>query len=236
MTDNAKSREGRPVHVGDYRQDEWESLKAASQLGDFVMGCCGAPAVLKTSINGVRFFSHLSDECATAPETIWHQGGKETLLGALRGMGIHGQDEVPGKAPDGRKWTADVLFTTGDRTVAIELQRSAQTLREFLARQQRYKASSIECYWLLRKETYRTLAKASGREVLKRLGGWPADGRIGMGMLPELPAHFLNIEGVPQVLIESPITASVSEWLTAIVNNTYGYSNGSWLLHAKVPT
>lgn len=236
MTDNAKSREGRLVHVGDYRQDEWEALKVASQLGDFVMGCCGAPAVLKTSINGVRFFSHLSDECATAPESLWHQVGKETLLEALRGMDIEGRDEVAGKAPDGRKWIADVLFTNNSRTMAIELQRSAQTLREFLARQERYRMSGIECFWLLRKENYLTLAKASAREVLRRLGGWPPDGSgIGMGMLPELPAHFLTIEGAPQVRVESG-TASVTEWLSAIVKDTYAYRNGSWLLDGKAPT
>ena len=27
---------------------EWETLKLSSQLGDFVMACCQAPAVLKT--------------------------------------------------------------------------------------------------------------------------------------------------------------------------------------------
>jgi competence CoiA-like predicted nuclease len=144
MTDAARTRDGRAVHVGDFRPDEWEALKRASTLGDFRMACCQTPAVLKTSINGVRFFSHLSDECATAPETVWHQAGKEAVLGALRSLGLEGRDEVPGQAPDGRKWTADVLFTTEGRTVAIELQRSPQTLREFLRRQERYQASGVE--------------------------------------------------------------------------------------------
>ncbi len=229
MTDEARTRDGRAVHVADYRPAEWEALKLASQLGDFVMECCQAPAVLKTSINGVRFFSHLSDECATAPETVWHRAGKEAVLGSLRILGLEGHDEVAGKAPDGRKWTADVLFSTGARTVAIELQRSPQTLREFLVRQERYKASGVECYWLLRVETFRTLHKAVLRESWTRLGK-PKE-PFGMGMLPELPASILQTEDSPaRVFGGYPFNVTVTEWLAAIVQGRFVHRDWAWVL------
>lgn len=229
MTDEARTRDGVPVHVADYGPAQWEALKLSSRLGDFVMTCCQAPAVLKTSINGVRFFSHLSDECATAPETIWHQAGKEAVLGALRSLGMEGHDEVPGKAPDGRKWTADMLFTTGGRTVAIELQRSPQTLREFLSRQARYKASGVECYWLLRQENFITLHKASLRESWTRLGK-PRE-PFGMGLLPELPTSILKTSESPaQVFGGYPFTVTVTEWLTAIAQGRFVHRDWTWVI------
>lgn len=88
------------------------------------MTCCNAPAVLKTSINGLPFFAHLSDECRTAPETRWHKAGKASVLTALNSMGIQGYDEVSGDSPNGDKWKADVLFSITGRTIVIELQRS----------------------------------------------------------------------------------------------------------------
>lgn len=69
MTQSAWTRDGRPVDAATFSSPEWEQLKQSAQLGDFMMSCCKAPAVLKTSINGLPFFAHLSDECATAPET-----------------------------------------------------------------------------------------------------------------------------------------------------------------------
>ena len=55
------------MDVIDFSLSEWEALKQSAQLGDFILPCCQAPAVLKTSIRGVPFFAHLTDECATAP-------------------------------------------------------------------------------------------------------------------------------------------------------------------------
>ena len=77
MTQAAWTRHGQPVDANDFTGPDWESLKLSTQLGDFVLPCCKAPAVLKTSINGLPFFAHLSDECATAPETKWHRVRKE---------------------------------------------------------------------------------------------------------------------------------------------------------------
>jgi len=143
MTSSALTRDGRPVDTTLISPEEWEALKKTAQLGDFVMPCCQAPAVLKTSINGLPFFAHLSDECDTAPETVWHRAGKASVMAALASMGIECRDEVPGKSPSGGKWKADVLFTVNGRTIAIELQRSYQNVRIFIGRQERYAASGV---------------------------------------------------------------------------------------------
>ena len=168
MTHAAWTRDGRPVDASVISRIEWEALKQTARLGDFVMPCCSAPAVLKTSVNGLPFFAHLSDECVTAPETIWHKSGKAAVLAALNGMGVSGSDEVSGQSPSGEKWQADVLFSVAGRTMAVELQRSYQHLRDFARRQERYAASAVECYWLVRKEAFITLAKSTSRLLLKR--------------------------------------------------------------------
>lgn len=231
MTQAAWTRDGRPVNAASFTSTQWEALKQSTQLGDFVMPCCTAPAVLKTSINGLPFFAHLSDECDTAPETKWHKAGKASVLAALDGMGIKGCDEVPGTSPNGDRWEADVLFSVPGRTIVIELQRSYQHLRDFKRRQDRYTASSVECYWLLRKETFLTLAKATSRHLLSRdFGNVFPPGGIGTGMLPELPVAMLDTEGEQLVQFGLLKSATVQTWLTGILNGHYKYRSGSWSL------
>lgn len=231
MTQSAWTRDGLPVDATRILSSDWEALKQTAQLGDFVMPCCKAPAILKTSINGLPFFAHHSDECATAPETKWHLAGKAALLAALNGLKIDGRDEVPGRSPVGDKWEADVLFSTRGRTIAIELQRSYQHLRDYLRRQEIYTASHVECYWLVRKEMFITLGKATSRLLLKRDfdNVFPACG-IGTGMLPELPVAILDTEGEQQVLFGGFKAASVQTWLEGILKGTYQYRGGSWSL------
>ncbi|AIO85724.1 competence protein CoiA family protein [Burkholderia pseudomallei] len=231
MTQSAWTRDGRPVDATAIASAEWDRLKQTAPLGDFVMPCCKAPAVLKTSINGLPFFAHLSDECTTAPETKWHKAGKAAVLAALNSMGIVGSEEAPGRSSSGDKWEADVFFSVPGRTVVIELQRSYQHLRDFIRRQERYTASAVECYWLVRKENFRTLAKATSRLLLKRdFGNEFPPGGIGTGMLPELPVAMLDTEGSQLVLFGDLKTATVSTWLAGILNGTYEYRGGSWNL------
>lgn len=188
VTHAAWTQGGLPVDAADFPEIEWTRMKETLPLGAFVLPCCRAPAVLKTSINGLRFFAHVSDECATAPETVWHKSGKAAVLAALRSMGIEGGEEIPGRSTNGAKWEADILFTVPGRVIVVELQRSYQTLRDFLRRQQRYADSGVECFWLLRHEGFLTLAKSTAQLVLKRDHGsvFPTKG-IGTGTLPELP-------------------------------------------------
>jgi hypothetical protein len=231
MTQSAWTRDGRPVDTATISSAEWDQLKQTALLGDFVMPCCKAPAVLKTSINGVPFFAHLSDECATAPETKWHKAGKAAVLAALDGMGIPASEEVPGSSPSGERWEADVLFSVPGRTIVIELQRSYQHLRDYTRRQSRYTASAAECYWLVRKEIFPTLSKATSQLLLKRkFGNKFPDGGIGTGMLPELPVAMLDTEGSHLVQFGGSKTATVSTWLAGILNGCYQYRGGSWNL------
>lgn len=231
MTQSAWTRSGQPVDVSAISSNDWEALKKVTQLGDFVMPCCKAPAVLKTSINGLPFFAHLSHECDTAPETKWHKAGKASVLAALHTFGIEGRDEEPGQSPSGDKWKADVVFSTHGRNVVIELQRSYQHLRDYMRRQERYIESGVECYWLVRKEMFITLGKATSRLLLKRDfdNVFPANG-IGTGMLPELPVCILEAEGEQRVLFGMGKDATVQTWLDGILNRTYQYRCGSWNL------
>lgn len=231
MTQCAWTRDGRPVDATTIPSVEWEELKLAAQLGDFVMPCCKAPAVLKTSINGVPFFAHLSDECGTAPETKWHKAGKTAVLAALAGMGIECSAEVSGRSPSGDKWKADLHFSVPGRTIVIELQRSYQHLRDFTRRQERYAASGAECYWLVRTETFMTLSKATSRLLLTRnFGNVFPSGGIGSGMLPEFPVAMLDTEGEQLVQFGGFKTASVPVWLAGILDGAYQYRGGYWNL------
>lgn len=231
MTQSAWTRNGVPVDAACIPSESWEALKLSSKLGDFELPCCRAPAILKTSINGVPFFAHLSDECATAPETVWHKNGKAAVLAGLASLGIEARDEVPGKSSTGLTWKADVLFSAGGRTIAIELQRSYQHLREFTRRQERYAQSGIECYWLTRREQFITLSKSTSRLLLKREYNnvWPPSG-LGTGSLPELPVAILETEERQLVIFGVGKGATVSEWLAGIVSNRYLYREGSWNL------
>ena len=231
MTQAALTREGIPVDASTIPTDHWEILKQRSQLGDFVLPCCQSPAILKTSINGLQFFAHISDECSTAPETVWHMNGKVAVLAALAGLGRVGREEVTGQSLNGSTWKADVLFSFQGRTIAIELQRSYQHLRDFMRRQERYTESNVECYWLTRKEQFVTLTKATARLHCKRYYGnkFP-DAGIGTGSLPELPVAMLETENELIVNFGAMKSATVPIWLTGILNGAYRYHEGSWNL------
>ncbi|WP_236904077.1 hypothetical protein [Cupriavidus malaysiensis] len=185
--------------------------------------------MLKTSISDLSFFAQLSDDCAAAPDTKSHKAGRTSVLAGLASMGIEGRDEVPGRTPGGERWDADVLFFVPrahdrDRVATLHL-------RDFTRLQERYSASSVECYWLVRKEIFRTLSKATARLLLNRdFGDVFPDAAIGTGTLAELPIAMLDPEQGQMVLFGGLKTATVSSWLVGVVNGTYQYRGGSWNL------
>ncbi|QKV55454.1 competence protein CoiA family protein [Comamonas antarctica] len=214
-----------------YQTDDWERMKATSNRGSYVMSCCKSPAVLKTSILGIHFFSHVSDECFTAPETIWHRDAKSSVVAALDALKIKSQEEVSGVTPDGQKWRADVFFEHCGRRFAIELQHTPQTLSEFMRRQQRYEASSVKCYWVVRTEVFLRLQKATVQYALKRFHGGklPVDG-VGTGAIPELPVAMLQ-PGTEQPMQFGLLKAStITTWILALLENRYKYFEGSWYI------
>ena len=231
MSQFALTQNGTPVDAASYTPESWEKLKAEYSPGDFIMACCNAPAVMKTSINGLAFFAHSSDECATAPETIWHRTGKAAVVSAIQYLGVKAHEEVAGKSPKGSKWQADVLFEVPGRTIAIELQRSPQHLRDYIRRQNRYADSSVECYWLTTREAFRTLQKSTSRELIKREygGRMPKEG-VKTGLLPDFSVACLDLEATPTVLMGLGKQAVLPAWIMGIVTHQYRYDGGAWNL------
>jgi competence protein CoiA len=111
------------------------------------------------------------------------------------------------------------------------LQRSYQTLSEFTRRQERYRASGVDCFWLVRKETFVTLGKATVRVHVKRyFGGMFPAGGVGTGSLPELPVAMLDTDGRQMVVFGGLKLATVSDWLAGLLCGDYQYRDGSWNL------
>ena len=125
----ALDKNNEPTIARGISAEAWEALKASYQIGDFRMPCCEAPAILKTSPNGHHFFAHYTDECTSAPETIWHLNAKQLVAAHLRSTGIECEPEKDGR-PSGGNWIADIHFTYGDRQIAVELQHSYQSLAD----------------------------------------------------------------------------------------------------------
>jgi len=119
---SAIDRTGGSIIASNIPSPVWESWKGSSVEHGLRMECCGAIAVAKTSPNGVQFFAHISNECATAPETVWHIGAKALVVDGMRRLGATCSEEV---FEDGaRPWKADVLVQWAGRRIAIEIQRS----------------------------------------------------------------------------------------------------------------
>lgn len=233
MPSNATARDGTPVDASLIRPDHWHELKATYQTGDFLMDCCKAPAVLKTSVRGLRFFAHLQDECTTAPETVWHQEGKEVIIDALAALGIDGLSEVRGGSI-GDAWQADTMFEVGHRKIAIELQRSYQSVDDYVRRQERYQRHQIECFWLTRRENIVAIAKRASRMRMKREWGgrFPPGQKTFAPLISDFPISVLQIGEKPSVLNLGGAPATVAEWLRAIIDRRFIYDDGRWRIEA----
>lgn len=229
MTPDALTHDDEPVYASQYTKAQWDALKeqSISKPFAFKMPCCGARAVLKTSINGLQFFAHQSDECATAPETVWHAQAKDLIFGALKNLGLNPRTEAAGGTGKDL-WRADVYFEIGERKIAIELQRSYQHLRKFVARQERYSRSGVECYWLVRREVGMAVLKAimKKRWVEDFNRTMPPDGH----MINTTPDFFVGIftpgEGID---VNSPgLRLHHSELIADIVNKRLHWNGLQW--------
>lgn len=229
MNPDALTHDDQPVWAGQFTEQEWESLKAQSQVNPFAfkMPCCQSRAVLKTSSNGLPFFSHLSDECATAPETVWHIEGKDLVFGALKLFGVNPRSEVPGGSGKDR-WKADIYFEHDGRKVAIELQRSYQHLRDFVRRQERYARYGVECYWLLRY----SVGMAVGKSIMKKRwkedfgSDYPPEGHV-INTTPAFYWGILTPGDVPTITSPGRPLGHF-ELLAHIVNNDLYWNGMEW--------
>lgn len=127
---------------------EWEALsqavKANRQL--LILPCCGSNGHLRVSKLGTRHFVHNRDSQCSAPSETWqHLLAKNDIALACREAGYSVQLEASG---DG--WRADVLATKGTARIAFEVQWSAQTWDDTVARQGRYREAGIRCCWFFK--------------------------------------------------------------------------------------
>src|SRR5262245_43880762 len=148
--------DGQSIQSFDLPEAEWLALRLENRRSrQLRMPCCDAFVVMKTSTRGLKFFSHKSrGPCQSAPETEAHLALKTLAAQAARRAGWTCSTEAMGLLPSGEKWTADVLAYKGQHKVAIEIQWSAQTNKESLYRQERYRQSGVRCLWLFRRRAF----------------------------------------------------------------------------------
>jgi len=229
MLPDALTADDQPVWATQFTSEEWDALKVRSQSDPlaFKMPCCQARAILKTSTNGLPFFSHAADECETAPETIWHIEGKDLVYGALQLFGANPKTEVTGGSGKDT-WRADVFVEVDDRKIAIELQRSSQHLKDFMTRQARYARHGVECYWLVREAVGLRLMKAIMKKRFREDYNQvfpPADHFINT-----TPDFFFAIlrQGTELNVAAPGYTATHYEWLAHIINNQLHWNGVQW--------
>jgi len=188
------------------------------------------PAIPKTSTNFLQFFAHLSDECASSPESQWHLASKEALIRELFSLGIEAQLEKVGRSTIST-WKADVFFVFDGRQIAIEVQHSYQHLRDYLNRQQTYVQSGIDAYWLLYLPRYITLAKSLNKHRIKtEFAGKLPNGAV-YPCIPQLPiAYFDPSEEHGMVKGAGFFQSSLVTWLKSIISNEFNYDAGIWTI------
>jgi hypothetical protein len=229
MPSYAVTRDGKAIVAECLTENEWQALKDSYQIGDLLMPCCKTAAIPKTSPNFLQFFAHLSDECASSPESLWHLETKAVLLRELLSFGIIAQLEKIGRSGSSA-WKADVFFTVADRQIAIEIQHSYQHLRDYLGRQERYAQSGVEAYWLLYPPRYMTLAKSIGKYRIKtEFGGkFPAEGII-FPCIPQLPiAWFDPLDESGMVKGAKFLRINMHDWLKSLIQRKFLYDAGTW--------
>jgi competence protein CoiA len=131
--------DGKPIFPESFSDSDWQSLKESYRVGDFITPCCRTPAIPKTSINFVRFFSHYSDGCASSPESLWHLSSKDHIARELASMGISAVLERPAGGA-AAKLKSNVYFEANQRRIAVEVQHSYQHLSDYIKRQEKYSA------------------------------------------------------------------------------------------------
>lgn len=230
MSNVALNREGQFVLADIMLDADWQALKKGYAIGDFTMPCCPSPAILKSSSNGLPFFAHQGDECATAPETKWHREAKALIAATVADLGLTCREEVPGGYQEAL-WQADTYFEVGHRRIVIELQRSYQHLNDYLRRQKRYVQAEIESYWLVRPEVFVGLARALTKFRTKRdFGGkFPEAGFF--PLIKELPVAVLDTADLPVIRSVKLFHAPLRDWLLAIIDQRFRWDeDGAWVI------
>ena len=209
---------------------QWQELQRTYRVGDLLMPCCDAPAVPKISANGHPFFAHLGGACSTSEESQWHIAAKAHVRSALEDLGCKASMEFPGSGNAGR-WQANVWGERNGVKLAVEIQRSYQSLSDYRKRQQRYHSEGIKALWLLRTERYETLITSMAKDRLRtEFGGkFPPSGHFGP-CVSDLPVAILELDPVPAVKGAGFFVATLPSLLEAVLSQRFLCIDGLWCI------
>ncbi|WP_233842283.1 competence protein CoiA family protein [Dyella sp. 2HG41-7] len=209
---------------------EWRQLQDTYTMGELQMPCCKGSAVPKVSPNGHPFFAHASGACSESEESQWHQAAKHTVRATLEALGCVATLEQPGQGELGR-WQADVWGERGDMRIAVEIQRSYQHSRDYLDRQEKYRAAGVRTVWLLRLDRYRTLLMSLAKEKWRADRHNPNLERQG-ACHPDLPMAILTLDdaGEAKVTGASGFEATLPELLDAVMSDRFLCLEGLWCI------
>ena len=157
-----RAEDGKEIEAFSMSDVEWELAKSQPMGAYLMRGACW-PAILKTSIRGLRYFAHAPGFPGVnpQPESYAHARLKIGFVQAARSLGLEAGVEVRGQTPNGEEWIADALVTDANGArYAIEVQLAPQTLDEFFARTERYRQSDVSVAWVLSGARQGTLSKA----------------------------------------------------------------------------
>lgn len=209
---------------------QWMELQASYQMGELLMPCCPAPAVPKLSPNGHPFFAHAGGACSTSEESQWHLAAKILVRSVLENLGCRATLEESGVGNSGR-WQADVWAVRDGVKLAVEIQRSYQSLRDYRRRQERYRIEGIKALWLMRRDRYMTLTKSTAKERLRaEFGGkFPPEGSFGP-CLTDLPVAQLQLDPEPSVRGAGFFSATIPQLLEAALTDRFLCIDGLWCI------
>ncbi|MET2523263.1 competence protein CoiA [Ralstonia pseudosolanacearum] len=210
--------------------EQWFELQRVYRIGDLVMPCCLSPAIPKLSANGHPFFAHASGVCSISEESQWHLAAKILVRSMLEDLGCRASVEEPGAGKAGC-WKADVWGERGSVKLAVEIQRSYQSLRDYRDRQERYRVAGVSALWLMREDRYKTLTKSMSKERLRvEFGGkFPPSGHFGP-CLADVPIARLELEPQPRVTGAGFFSANIPQLLEAALTGRFLCIDGLWCI------
>jgi Competence protein CoiA-like family len=122
-------------------QKSWRALRGC----DIRLTPCGHRGFPRVSPLGTQHFVHEKLCAQHRPESIEHLHAKAVVLAAAGAANWQAAAEVAGEG-----FIADVLARHDHASVALEIQRSRQTLREYQRRQDIYARAGIRCVWFVK--------------------------------------------------------------------------------------
>ncbi|WP_221800454.1 competence protein CoiA [Oceanobacter mangrovi] len=209
----------------EFSSDEWKKLKREYQGMGIYMKCCNAPAIPKTSKNGVQFFAHKVNSCGTGSESEAHIRCKELIVIGARKAGWEAEPEEPGQDQMGNKWVADVLCSRRSAKVAFEVQLARQSLENFVHRTNRYKNSGVRCLWFVERKPkvnviYQSMIRDSGGHYPDR---------------ESLPVFSIDVSDVknpfvffPWVMGDGPYEIPLKDFIRGALSGNLTFKDGRW--------